>query len=379
MMNTYDYAVIGGGVIGCSIAYRLAQKGYLVALFDSNSAGKASMAAGGMLGAQNEFERDNPLMDMALKSRSLFPDLRDELMEETGIDIELRRAGLLKVAASAEDLPALLNQYHFLSEKDATVQWLEAHEVPLAEPEVTRDTAGALYLEKDHQVKAPLLALAFLRAAVNAGVHVYEQTKVHRLLIQNEQAVGVETALGSFYAGRLISAAGAWSKSMLAETGFVPPVVPVKGECVSVKLTDAAPVKTVFAVDGCYIVPKRNKEMLIGATSVPDSFDPAVTAGGIRSLLNRAARLLPVLDTGTIERTWSGVRPQAVDHLPVIGAHPLIDQLYMCTGHYRNGILLSPATGVLMENYLSGCPEAAERLAPFSPARFLTKKEESFV
>ena len=374
-MNKYDYLLIGGGVIGCSIAYRLAKSGAAVALFDSGAAGKASMAAGGMLGAQNEFERENPLMEIALESRDLFPDLRDELLEESGIDIEFRRAGLLKVAASYEDRPALLDQYQFLSQKDSSVLWLEPDEVPKAEPQLTAHTAGAVYLEKDNQVKAPLLAQALLRAAVNAGVYVYEHSKVQSLLIENGQAFGVKTEQGAFFAERIINAAGAWSSSLLTGTGFAPPVSPVKGECVSVKLAGKAPVKTVFAVDGCYIVPKRNNEMLIGATSTPDSFDPSVTAGGIRSLLNRAAHLLPVLDMGTIERTWSGVRPQAADHLPVIGAHPFVDRLYMCTGHYRNGILLSPITGLLMEKYLNGCPETTARLAPFSPGRFLTKKE----
>ncbi len=374
-MDKYEYILIGGGVIGCSIAYRLAKAGYSVALFDSGAAGKASMAAGGMLGAQNEFECENPLMEIALESRDLFPDLRDELFEESGVDIELRKAGLLKVAASEEDRDALDHQYHFLLEKDPTVSWLEPEEIPKTEPQLTGRTAGAIYLEKDNQVKAPLLALALLRSAANAGVHVYEHTAVQKLLIKNGQVLGVQTKSGDVYANRVINAAGAWSSSLLSDTGFSLPVIPVKGECVSVKLTEKAPVKTVFAVDGCYIVPKRNNEMLIGATSTPNTFDPSVTAGGIRSLLNRAARLLPVLDTGMIERTWSGVRPQAADHLPVIGAHPFIDGLYICTGHYRNGILLSPATGLLMEKYLSGCSRTAARLAPFSPARFLPQKE----
>lgn len=374
-MNTYDYIVIGGGVIGCSIAYRLAKSGCTVALFDAGAAGKASLAAGGMLGAQNEFERENPLMEIALESRDLFPDLRDELLEESGVDIEFRRAGLIKVAASEEDRHSLINQYRFLARKDASITWLEPQDVPKVEAQLSGFTAGAIYLEKDNQVKAPLLALALLRSSVNAGVHVYEHKVVQELILENGQALGVKTESGNMYAGRIIHAAGAWSSSLLAETGFTPPIIPVKGECVSVKLASHAPVKTVFAVDGCYIVPKRNREILIGATSTPNSFDPSVTAGGIRSLLNRAARLLPVLDTGTIERTWSGVRPQAADHLPVIGAHPLIDGLYICTGHYRNGILLSPITGLLMEKFLNGCPDTTVRLAPFSPDRFLTKKE----
>ncbi|OLN22047.1 glycine oxidase ThiO [Domibacillus antri] len=378
-MKQYDCLIAGGGVIGCSIAYRLAKTGLSVAVFDAGKAGVASMAAGGMLGAQNEFEQENPLMTIALESRAMFSDVRDELFEESGIDIELRKAGLLKVAAAMDDRPALLEQYTFLSGKDSSVQWLEPGDVPAVEPCMTADTAGAIYLEKDNQVKAPLLARAFLHAAVNAGVHVYEQEAVLQVLIEKNKVYGVQTTNGMYHADSFINAAGAWSSELLAETGFTPPVIPVKGECVSVKLAEEAPVKTVFSVDGCYIVPKRNKEMLIGATSYPGSFDTSVTAGGIRSLLNRAARLLPVLDEGVIQRTWSGVRPQSSDGLPIIGSHPSVDGLYLCTGHYRNGILLSPVTGVLMERYLSGCEKAAAALAPFSPSRFLTKKEEFFV
>ncbi|WP_158068834.1 glycine oxidase ThiO [Domibacillus epiphyticus] len=375
-MNQYDCLIAGGGVIGCSIAYRLAKAGLSVAVFDAGKAGVASMAAGGMLGAQNEFEHENPLMDIALVSRDMFTDIRDELIEESGIDIELRKAGLLKVAATTADRPALLDQYEFLSGKDSTVQWLEPDDVPTVEQCMSKDTAGAIYLEKDNQVKAPLLARAFLQAAVNAGVHVYEQEPVHQVLVEQSRVRGVKTTKRVYHSDRFITAAGAWSGEMFADAEFNPPVIPVKGECVSVKLTEAAPVKTVFAVDGCYIVPKRNKEMLIGATSHPGIFDPSVTAGGVRSLLNRAARLLPVLDQGTIERTWSGMRPQTSDGLPIIGAHPAVAGHYICTGHYRNGILLSPVTGVLMEKLLNGCEKTAASLAPFSPSRFL--KEESF-
>ncbi|OKL36540.1 glycine oxidase ThiO [Domibacillus mangrovi] len=379
-MRRYDVIIAGGGVIGCSIAYRLAKSGLSVAVFDAGTAGKASIAAGGMLGAQNEFEYENPLMNIALESRAMFPDLRDELLDESGVDIELRKAGLLKVAATADDQPALLKQYAFLSSKDASVKWLEPDEVPSVESCMSNETAGAIYLEKDNQVKAPLLAHAFLQAAMNAGVHVYEQEAVIRFVVEANTVCGVHTARGLFHSDRVINAAGAWSGTLFGEEpGYMPPIIPVKGECVSVKLSEAAPVKTVFAVDGCYIVPKRNKEMLIGATSYPGSFDSSVTAGGIRSLLNRAARLLPVLDEGIIDRMWTGVRPQLSDGLPIIGAHPSIKGLYICTGHYRNGILLSPITGVLMEQYLNGCEKTAAVLAPFSPSRFQIKKEELLV
>lgn len=225
-MKTYDHIVIGGGVIGCSLAYRLAKEGVSVAVFDAG--------------------------------------------------------------------------------------------------------------------KAPLLAQAFLKAAMNAGAHIYEETKVFRLLIQQDRIVGITTSIGLFHATQVTIAAGVWSSHILDTTEFSLPVTPVKGECLSIRLAGPAPVKTVFAVDGCYIVPKRNKEMLIGATSIPGSFDTAVTVRGILSLLERSSRLLPVLRDGAIHRTWVGVRPQAADHLPVMGSHPFIDGLYVCTGHYRNGSLLSP-------------------------------------
>ncbi|ARF14939.1 glycine oxidase ThiO [Sporosarcina ureae] len=365
-MKTYDHVVIGGGVIGCSIAYRLAKEGLSVAVFDAGKAGQASMAAGGMLGAQNEFVQDNPLLGIALESRAMFPQLRDELLSETGIDIDLRTAGLIKTAATEQDRDELHRQYHFLSEKDSSIQWLEPEEVPEIEPCMMSQTAGAIFLEKDHQVKAPLLAQAFLKAAMNAGVHVYEETKALRLLIQHNRIVGVDTSIGSLYATQVTIAAGAWSSHLLEDTNFSLPVIPVKGECLSIRLAGPAPVKTIFAVDGCYIVPKRNKEMLIGATSIPGSFDTSVTAHGILSLLQRASRLLPVLSDGVIHRTWVGVRPQAADHLPIMGSHPFIDGLHICTGHYRNGILLSPITGILMKDYINGCQKTHELLTPFA-------------
>lgn len=373
-MRIYDQIIVGGGVIGCSIAYRLAKEGLHVAVIDGRRAGQASTAAGGMLGAQNEFEKENPLLDIALESRKMFADLQEELLSETGIDIELRKAGLMKTAAEEKEREELLDQYHFLRQRDPSIKWLEAEEVPEVEPCMTDQTAGAIFLEKDHQVKAPLLAKALLQAAVHSGVDLYEETQVNRLLIQQGRIVGVSTSAGHLHAAQVVVAAGAWTSELLVDTGLSLPVIPVKGECLSIRLPDDAPVKTVFAVDGCYIVPKRNREMLIGATSLPNSFDTTVTAGGIRSLLERAARLIPVLDQGEISRTWCGVRPQAADRLPVMGSHPFVEGLHICTGHYRNGILLSPITGILMKEYISGCEKTEELLAPFAPGRFVKSK-----
>jgi glycine oxidase len=370
--HDYDVLVVGGGIIGASIAFQLAKRQFRVGVLEKERiASQASSAAAGMLGAQSEFSEESPLIPLALKSRALVPELAEELKELTGIDIGLVEKGMLKVAVTEEEATALRRHYEFWRQKDDRLRWLSADEMREIEPHVSHGLAAAMYIPKDGQVSAPDFALALANASMTYGAKWYEYTEVMRLGKLGDSYV-IETNRGTFAADVVIIASGAWSSLLLEQTGLSLSMYPVKGECLFVKTETSILQTTVFAKNGCYIVPKRGNRLLIGATSTPHTFDRKVSVQGMMSLLDRACRLLPELEKAEWERAWSGIRPQTGDGLPYIGEHPHYPRVWVATGHYRNGILLSPITGVLLADLVEG-KETDVDLAPFSLTRHLAK------
>lgn len=367
--NHYDVAIIGGGIIGGSIAFQLAKRNVRVVVLEKDRiASQASSAAAGMLGAQSEFSSENPLIPMALKSRKMFPVLGEELKQITGIDIGLIQKGMLKVAVTDEEQEALQQHYEFWREMGQPVQWLSNHEVVAFEPNVSAALQGAMYIRNDGQVSAPHLSLAFAKASIVYGAEWREFTEVVDVK-KEENSYQLRTNHGTIGANAVVVAAGAWSALFLEKTGLSLSMHPVKGECLLVKVEKPIIQTTVFAKNGCYIVPKKGNRLLIGATSTPHTFDKKVTVQGIMSLLERAQQLLPTIRTAEWERAWAGIRPQTGDGLPYIGEHPHYKNMWIATGHYRNGILLSPITGALMADLIEGKGSGEIDLAPFSPAR----------
>lgn len=351
----YDTVIVGGGIIGSSIAFQLAKRGARIIMLEKEKmASQASNAAAGMLGAQSEFSSDSPLIPLALKSRAMFPHIVKELNELTGIDIGLVQKGLVKIAFTDEELEALQEQYHFWNSRDAHVNWLDQHELQQLESNVTGDFQGAMYIRNDGQVRAPDLSQAFREAAKVYGVEMREHKEVISLLKKQGRICGVITDNETIYADSVVIAGGAWSAQLLKETNLDLNMYPVKGECLSV-LTETPLIETtIFSKDGCYIVPKKGNRLLIGATSIAHTFETTVSVKGIYHLLKRAQTMIPKLADAKLEKVWSGIRPQTKDGLPFMGEHPQVKGLWVATGHYRNGILLSPITGVLLADLIDG-------------------------
>ncbi|WP_063795432.1 glycine oxidase ThiO [Paenibacillus sp. Soil750] len=356
-----DVIIVGGGVIGTSIAYYLAKRGQSVTLLERSQLGtEASAAAAGMLGAQSEMEDTGALFQWARQSRAMFPELSGELRELTGIDIGLVREGLLNVALSdvqEEELRAREKLQRAAGEK---AQWLSSAEAAAIEPALSAATRGALYLPGDGQVDAPLLAAAFAQAAQVLGTKVQPFAQVQGLLTAQERVIGVLTAAGPLYSDHVVVAAGTWSGQLLGSIGVELPMYPVKGECFSVRTPKPLLKKTLFS-PGCYIVPKAGGRLVVGATVVPNSYDRKVSLSGLAELMERARGLMPALGDAEWEKAWSGLRPQTADGLPYIGKVPTVEGLYTACGHYRNGILLSPITGRVIADWIVGGDGAGEQ------------------
>jgi glycine oxidase len=313
----------------------------------------ASQAAAGMLGAQTEMHDTGPLFELGRRSRAMFPALAEELEELTGTRIGLVREGLLNVAFTDEESNELCLRGAQQRKAGEPAQWLSAGEVLEMEPALQPTLKGALYLQEDGQVDAPLLALAWIQAAARLGVKMYEDFGDIQLIVRQGKAVGVRTAKGPMYAECVIVAAGVGTGAIFRHIGIELPVYPVKGECFSVLTPQPILQKSVFT-SGCYLVPKAGGRLVIGATVKAFDHDRKVTLEGIAQLMERAQRIAPVIAGAEWEKAWSGLRPQTPDGLPYLGLVPGYNNLFVAAGHYRNGILLSPITGRIIAEMVHG-------------------------
>ncbi|RRN67787.1 glycine oxidase ThiO [Peribacillus simplex] len=354
MNSIYDAIIVGGGVIGGSIAFQLAKRGKKVLLLEKDRlASKASSAAAGMLGAQAELDADNPLFTLASQSRGMFPALSKELKDISGIDIELVNKGMFKVALSDEQVEELKKMIKVQQDAGLEAEWLSTAEIRKTEPLLSDEIKGGMFIPGDGQVSATRLSLAFTKSAAALGVDIKEFVHVFDLRTENGYVKGVSTNIGEFSSENVIVASGAWSTFLLEKSGINLDTYPIKGECFSV-LTDRPLLeKTIFS-HGCYLVPKVGGRIIVGATVKANTFDQKVSMEGISTLIEKATQLLPAIKETEWEKTWAGIRPQTGDGLPYFGEHPAYKGLFIATGHFRNGILLSPITGVLIADIVEG-------------------------
>ncbi len=353
--NSFEVAIIGGGVNGASIAYQLSKMGRKVIIIEKERlACQASSAAAGMLAAQAEIEQDGPLLQLALKSQAMFSTFASELFEYTGIDIEYVNKGTLKIAETEEVAVEVIKQVTFQRNWDPSIKWLDETELREMEPSLSPSVSGGMYLPNDGHVQPAKLTQAFAKAAVYFGAEIREKTEVLSFIYENGQVKGVKTTNGVIHSEQVVVATGAWAAKLMRESGMNLRVFPVKGECFSIKTEQPMINRTIFSDKRCYLVPKRNGEIYIGATMIENTFDKKVTPEGIATLIERATQLVPQIKEAAWERVWSGIRPQTGDGLPYIGEHPGWKGLFVAAGHFRNGILLSPITGKLVADLLTG-------------------------
>lgn len=380
MGNQTDVIVIGGGVIGGSIAYHLAKRGRRVTLLERERIGSgASGAAAGMLGAQSEMREAGPLFDLARRSRAMFPRLAEELRDLTGIDIGLVQKGLLKVALTPKQAEGCRRMIAFQREAGETAEWLTRKEAEELEPGLTGPMEGAMRIPGDGQVSAPELAAAYSQAAAMLGADVREGVSVHTLRLERGRVTGVETDGGTLSCEQVVVAAGIDGNRLLEQAGLKVDVYPVKGECFSVLTPRPLLSCTVFS-EGCYLVPKRGGRLVVGATMIERAYDRKVSVAGLAGLMAKAAGLVPAIAGAQWETAWAGLRPQTPDGLPYLGAAAGCEGLFAAAGHYRNGVLLSPATGLLLAEQMisgGGLPDFAgwEAFAPERHSGVVTQTE----
>jgi glycine oxidase len=341
-----EVIIIGAGVVGLGAAWRLAQRGAAVTVFDKGRAGQgASHAAAGMLAACAEAEPgEEALVALGRLSQSLWPDFAAELEQVSGLSVDLRREGTLLLALTADDQKRLHHHLAFQQGLGLPLEWISAAEVRRREPHLAAAIAGAIWSPEDHQVDNRKLAAALRVAAERAGATIREHTPVERIIVANGRSSGIGLADGTeIPADVVVLAAGAWSRAVAGlPPALRPPVRAVKGQMIALAM-NAPLISHVVWAPGVYLVPRNDGRLLLGATVEEKGFDAALTAGGVLSLLEAAWRALPAIEELPVAEMWVGHRPGSRDDAPILGPGP-VEGLVYATGHHRNGILLAPVT-----------------------------------
>jgi glycine oxidase len=365
--------VIGAGVIGLSIAWRLAQRGAAVTVFDQATPGAgASNAAAGMLAICAEAEPgEEALVALGRASQASWPAFARELEAAAGLPIDLRSEGTLLVALTADDQARLKHRLEFQQRLGLPVEWISGAEARRREPHLAPGIAGAVLSPEDHQVDNRKVVAALRVAAERPGVIIREHCAVARIVISGGRADAVALPDGTqIHADAVVLAAGAWSRRIEGlPTDARPPVRPVKGQTIALRMDAAAPlIKHVVWAPGAYLVPRRDGRLIVGATVEEKGFDAALTAGGVLSLLEAAWRAVPAVEELPIDDMWVGHRPGSRDDAPILGPGP-VEGLVYATGHYRNGILLTPITADAIARLVFD-GEVDPVIAPFGVERF---------
>ncbi|MFJ2562286.1 glycine oxidase ThiO [Streptomyces sp. NPDC087568] len=374
--RTSDVLVVGGGIIGLVTAWRSAQRGFATAVVDPEPGGGAAQVAAGMLAAVTELHYgEQTLLALNLASARRYPDFAAELTELTGHDLGYRRCGTLAVALDADDR-AHLRELHDLQRRSGLEsEWLSGRDCRRLEPMLAPGVRGGLRVDGDHQIDPRRLARALVAACERAGV-VFHRAWAERLTVARGRATGCVLRDGTApVADRVVLAAGSLSGRLAGVPDEVlPPVRPVKGQVLRLTVPKRyAPflsrtVRAVVRGSQVYLVPRLDGELVVGATSEELGWDTTVTAGGVYELLRDAHELVPGITELPLTETRAGLRPGSPDNAPLLGPTGL-DGLLLATGHYRNGVLLTPVTGDAMAHVLT-TGELPDEVRPFSSRRF---------
>lgn len=378
-MKNKKILIIGGGVIGLGIGWQLAKSGASVTIYEQAKAGRAaSWAAAGMLAPLAEAHTEEPeLLKLGCQSLALYPQWVQELEADAELSIGYREEGTLIVGLEPDDTHQLRHLY--TSQQNLgipTVEWLTGREAREIEPALSPRVTAAIRCESDHQVDNRLMVKALGRAYQRYGGVLCESITVERIVIENEVVTGVQTQESFQAADVIILAAGCWSAQIEGlPDAILPPVRPVKGQMLALQMEDGITVKNVIRTvrarypTSVYLVPRTDGRLIVGATSEEMGFDTRLTAGGTFELLRGAWEAVPGIYELQLLETWTGLRPGSRDNAPILGETP-IENLIYATGHYRNGILLTPITAYeISKLILTG--ETSETIAPFELDRFL--------
>ena len=371
MPETTDVAIVGGGVIGCSIAYYLSRKGISTVVFEQGRLGSAaSGATAGMFSPLWHSNRESDAtLSLGLRSLEMIPRLAAEL-REMGVDPQFRQSGILKLAMTPQEAEILQRDLIWQGELGLGVGWLEPDEVRRREPEVNSAVLGGVLSPREGYLVGQRFVDALAHAAGQRGAVFMERAEVLGLETDGQRTLGVRTSNDTFHARHTVLAAGPWTGVAGRWVPDSVPVRPVKGQRALLRKLGFLPKGPVLSFAGT-VIPQADGNVLIGATRHEGEFDEEITAEAVRQIIADAVSSFPLLEDATFVGARAGVRPGSADDVPIIGRVPGWEGLIVASGHDACGIMLSPGTGELVADYIAS--EDAGPLEPFSLTRFGTQ------
>jgi glycine oxidase len=369
MASTRDVAIVGAGIVGCSIAFELAKAGMQVCVLERGGIGEeSSAAAAGMLSGQHGVTNFGARYQLHLEAREMHAQLAEELRELTGIDVGFCRWGLLELLFTPGEMRAADHCYAVQMQAGLRVERLSREETLTVEPTLTPDLQGSIRYVDEAHVHNGRLTIALAEAARRTGTELRSGEPAVALMWERERVVGVRTPSERGYAEAVIVANGAWSSDLIRPLGVMLPVKPMRGQMLAVRTVPRAMSQIVYGRH-MYLVPRPDGETLVGATVEDVGFRKEVTLEGLEELIQAGRRIAPGIMGEPVLRTWAGLRPGSPDGLPLVGPVAGLPGLILAVGHHRNGILLGPMTGVLLKQWLVD-HERSPHLALLRPERF---------
>lgn len=359
MRSMSDIVLIGGGVIGLSIAHELATRGVSVRVLDQGPLGQESSWAGaGMITPGNPAGAKSPDKRLRAESFVRWPDWAARLRDATGIDTGFARCGGIELSPDRSSAEVAEITAKFQAE-GVRAELIRSRDMRELEPQLNPEFGDAVHLPDYCQVRNPRLLRALLAACSARGVELSAGSPVIGFDRVGDRVTAVRTPTETVSAARFVVCSGAWSQSVLAQAGCSIRVQPVRGQIV---LLDQLPLPTqrILEIGSRYIVPRADGKLLIGSTEEHVGFEKRNTAEAVAELVRFSGELIPSLKSASLDRCWSGLRPASLNGLPYLGPVPNADNLFVAAGHFRAGLMLSPITAVLISQLLLGEPPAID-------------------
>jgi len=350
--------IVGGGVIGLSIAEQLVRRGQTCLLLDQGPfAQEASWAGAGYLDLRDAAGTGGAFFELCRRSYDLFPSWTQRLFQDTGLDPEWVDSGSLDLAFDEQEEAGIRTLEMGLRSQGLRGRWLSPREARELEPGLSPGLRAAFHFKDTAQVRPPRLNRALLTYLQKAGAELRELEPVQDFVLDGRKVVGVKTSKGFHQGDHVVLASGAWTAPLALKLGLSIPVKPIRGQVVMVRARPGILGRILFKGRGkayTYLVPRRDGHIYVGSTLEDVGFDKGTTPEGLGKLKAGLATMLPSLSQQWIEGSWAGLRPSSPDGLPYLGEVPGAEGAWVATGHFTHGLLLSAVTGELMAQCLMG-------------------------
>lgn len=368
-----DILIVGGGVIGLSLAWELASHGLRVRVVDRGALGReASWAGAGILPPANAKTALHPYDQLRALSFDLHPQWAERLREKTGIDNGFRRCGGLYLARTAGETAALRGMWNVFQEEAIRIERLDDAGLACSEPALTpaiaaRRFKAAYEVADECQLRNPRHLQALMDVCRQRGVELSPELEARGFVIDGSRIEGLRTANETLRAGAVCITGGAWTQGLLAQLGCETGILPIRGQMLLYKC-DRRPFTRVLNEGNRYMVARDDGYVLAGSTEEEVGFDKRTTEIALADLHAFATALVPDLASAKLEQSWAGLRPATFDGFPYLGRLPGFDNAFAAAGHFRSGLYLSPGTAVVMSQLIRGQTPQVD-LTPFRVGR----------